>query len=87
MITSKLVLVTGLFLNFSACASTNNGGHVVGNPILSESVSTKMKTEDAPTCACASSKDPKVTAKCKCAIDSTTSTSTSTSTKAAPAAK
>jgi len=64
---SNAILVGGLFFAFSACASTNNGGHVVGNPIISESASSKMKE---PTCDCASSKDPKVKAACKCAVDS-----------------
>ena len=76
--TTKLIL-SSLLLSFPACAASNSGGHVVGNPIISESVSTKMKADDAPSCACASSKDPKVKAKCKCATDSATSTATSTS--------
>lgn len=77
--TTKLIL-TGFLLSFPACAASNSGGHVVGNPIISESVSTKMKTDDAPACACASSKDPKVKAKCKCATDSGTATGTATTT-------
>jgi hypothetical protein len=72
------IIIAGFFLTFPACASSNNGGHVVGNPIISEGVSAKMKAEEAPKCACASSKTPKVKAKCKCAVESSTDTSTST---------
>ncbi|MGZ3652910.1 MAG: hypothetical protein ACXVB9_01195 [Bdellovibrionota bacterium] len=65
----------------TGCAATENGGgHVVGNPIISESASTKMASDTASApCACASSKDAKVKAACKCAKPTATSTSTSTS--------
>ena len=61
---TKVFLVGGLFLAFSACASTNNGGHVVGNPIISEGASKKMAApaDEAPsTCDC-----PKDKKDCKC---------------------
>jgi hypothetical protein len=68
MKTMNFVCVGGLLFTFAACASTNNGGHVVGNPIISEGTSSKMK-DDTKKCDCASSKDPKVKAACKCAVD------------------
>ncbi|MFX6019431.1 hypothetical protein ABTF08_21375, partial [Acinetobacter baumannii] len=68
MITPKLILAAGLLFHFSACASTNNGGHVVGNPLVSDSVSAKAKTKSAIDTSTATD----------------TSTSTATDTKPAP---
>jgi hypothetical protein len=82
MKTLNLVII-GLTFAFAACASTNNGGHVVGNPIISESASKEMKKIDL--CECAKSNDAKVKANCACATATATSTSTATKT-AAPAA-
>lgn len=54
------------FAQVGCAASSNGGGLVVGNPIISASTAKNMKDS---TCDCADSKDTKVKAACKCATD------------------
>lgn len=72
----------GFITAFSACASTNNGGHVVGNPLISDSASEKGKKKGQdeapkeldqaakePACGC-STKHAKAKNTCKCPAES-----------------
>ena len=53
MKTLKIFSVAALCLAFagSCAANTNNGGHVVGNPIISEGASKKMADEKDCDCS------------------------------------
>ena len=47
----KGILLGASLLGLSSCASTNNGGHVVGNPMISEEASKKMAESAAAPAA------------------------------------
>ena len=82
----KILSLGVLFLcvgQIGCAASSNGGGLVVGNPLVSESSVQDSKTKPKPpACDCANSKDPKVQLTCKCATNTKTNSSTGTATKA-----
>jgi hypothetical protein len=63
----KILMIGLFFMSLNACAASNGGGWVVGNPVMPAGEGKEaVKFMDKKDCVC---KDPKATPPCECKVE------------------